>query len=167
MAYNLLASVVPADVKPNQPIWLNNRDYTMGFLRSETTAKHKVVIVSKAAVHDDVIKWKHFPRYWPFMRGTAEFPTQRPVTRSFDEFFFICAWIKDWVNNHEAGDLRRHCAHYDVIVMASCCVIYFLTRYTFYFQTLYTRYTYHIDGLAQNCNNSRAPIQYKDVVLPV
>ena len=19
--------------------------------------------------HDDVIKWKHFPRYWPFMRG--------------------------------------------------------------------------------------------------
>ena len=21
--------------------------------------------------HDDVIKWKHFPRYWPFVRGTA------------------------------------------------------------------------------------------------
>ena len=20
--------------------------------------------------HDDVIKWKHFPRYWPFVRGT-------------------------------------------------------------------------------------------------
>ena len=19
--------------------------------------------------HDDVIKWKHFPRYWPFVRG--------------------------------------------------------------------------------------------------
>ena len=40
--------------------------------------------------HDDVIKWKHFPRYWPFVRGIhqpAEFPTQRPVTRSFDVFF--------------------------------------------------------------------------------
>ena len=40
--------------------------------------------------HDDVIKWKHFPRYWPFVRGnspeTGEFPTQRPVTRSFDGF---------------------------------------------------------------------------------
>ena len=35
-------------------------------------------------IHDDVIKWKHFPRYWPFAR---EFPTQRPVTRSFDIFF--------------------------------------------------------------------------------
>ena len=34
--------------------------------------------------HDDVIKWKHFPRYWPF---TGEFPAQRPVTRSFDVFF--------------------------------------------------------------------------------
>ena len=20
-------------------------------------------------IHDDVIKWKHFPRYWPFLRG--------------------------------------------------------------------------------------------------
>ena len=36
--------------------------------------------------HDDVIKWKHFPRYWPFVR---EFPTQRPVTRSFDVFFAL------------------------------------------------------------------------------
>ena len=34
--------------------------------------------------HDDVIKWKHFPRYWPFVRGI---PSQRPVTRSFDVFF--------------------------------------------------------------------------------
>ena len=36
--------------------------------------------------HDDVIKWKHFPRYWPFVL-TSEFPSQRPVTRSFDVFF--------------------------------------------------------------------------------
>ena len=32
-------------------------------------------------------------------------------------FPLICTWIKAWVNNHEAGDLRLHCAHYDVIVM--------------------------------------------------
>ena len=47
--------------------------------------------------------------------GPGEFPTQRPVTRSFDVFF--CVWINDWVNNREAGDLRRHRGHYDVIVM--------------------------------------------------
>ena len=40
--------------------------------------------------HDDVIKWKYFPRYWPFYVWnslvTGEFPAQRPVTRSFDVF---------------------------------------------------------------------------------
>ena len=39
-----------------------------------------------------------------------------PVTRSF-EIFFFCAWINSWVNNREAGNLRRHRTHYDVIAM--------------------------------------------------
>ena len=46
----------------------------------------------------------------------GEFPAQRPVTRSFDVFFDLCL-INDWVNNREAGDLRRHVDHYDVSVM--------------------------------------------------
>ena len=33
-------------------------------------------------------------------------------------FSLICVWINGWVNNGEAGDLRRNHAHYDVIVMA-------------------------------------------------
>ena len=33
-------------------------------------------------------------------------------------FSLICAWIKGWVKGREAGDLRRHCSHYDIIVMA-------------------------------------------------
>ena len=38
--------------------------------------------------HDDVIKCKHFSRYWPFVQGIHRwFPTQRPVTRNFDVFF--------------------------------------------------------------------------------
>ena len=32
-------------------------------------------------------------------------------------FSSIWAWINDWVNNREAGDLRHHCAHYDVTVL--------------------------------------------------
>ena len=47
---------------------------------------------------------------------TGEFPTQRPVTRSF-AVSLIFVWINAWVNSREAGDLRRHCAHYNVIVM--------------------------------------------------
>ena len=46
-----------------------------------------------ARVHDDVIKGKHTPRYWSFVRGdspvTGEFSAQRPVTRSFDFFFHL------------------------------------------------------------------------------
>ena len=47
---------------------------------------------------------------------TGEFPSQRPVTWSFGVFFDLCL-NKDWVNNREAGDLRRHRTHYDVTVM--------------------------------------------------
>ena len=32
-------------------------------------------------------------------------------------FSLICVWISDWVNNREAGDLRRHRGHYEVNVM--------------------------------------------------
>ena len=70
--------------------------------------------------HDDVIKWKHFPRYWPYGgEFTGVRPTQRPMTRSFEMFSLICSWINRWVNNGEAGDLRRYRAHYDVIVMTA------------------------------------------------
>ena len=29
-------------------------------------------------LHDDVIKWKHFPRYWPFVRGIHRSPVNSP-----------------------------------------------------------------------------------------
>ena len=62
--------------------------------------------------HDDVIKWKHFPRYWPFVRGIHRSPMNYP-----HEGLWRGALINGWVNNDEAGDLRRHRAHYDVNVM--------------------------------------------------
>ena len=46
---------------------------------------------------------------------TVEFPSQRPVTRSFDVFFDLGGWV----NNREASDSRRHRAHYDVTVMGN------------------------------------------------
>ena len=50
--------------------------------------------------------------------GPGEFPAQWPVTRSFDVFIDLgLNRINDWVNNREAGDLRRHCGHYDVNIM--------------------------------------------------
>ena len=70
--------------------------------------------------HDDVIKWKHFPCYWPFVRGIHRSPVSSPHKgqwRGALIFSLICVWINGWVNNGEAGDLRRHRAHYDVSVM--------------------------------------------------
>ena len=71
-------------------------------------------------VHDDVIKWKHFPRNWPFVREIHRSPVNFPHKgqwRGALMFSLIYVWINDWVNNREAGDLRRQHCHYDVIVM--------------------------------------------------
>ena len=70
--------------------------------------------------HDDVIKWKHFPRYWPFVRGIHRSTAISPHKGQWHGalmFSLICAWTNGWVNNRDAGDLRRHRAHFDVIVM--------------------------------------------------
>ena len=71
--------------------------------------------------HDDVIKWKPFPRNWPFVREIHRSPVNCPHKgqwRGALMFSLIYAWINYWVNNREAGDLRRQHGHYDVIVMA-------------------------------------------------
>ena len=52
-----------------------------------------------------------------FVRGIHRFPSQRPMMRIFDVFFFICAWTNGWANNRDAGDMRRHWGQYDVTVM--------------------------------------------------
>ena len=70
--------------------------------------------------HDDVIKGKRIPRYWPFVRGIHRPPVNSPHKgqgRGALMVSMICGRINGWVNNREAGDLRRYRAHYDVIVM--------------------------------------------------
>ena len=70
--------------------------------------------------HGDVIKWKHSTRYWPFVRGIHRSPVNSPHKghwRGALIFSLICVSTNDWVNNREAGDLRRHRAHYVVTVM--------------------------------------------------
>ena len=77
-------------------------------------------IVYTCSCHDDATNWKHFPRYWPVVRGIHQSPVDSPHKgqwRGALMFSLICAWINGWVNNRAAGDLRRHRAHYDVTVM--------------------------------------------------
>ena len=70
--------------------------------------------------HDDVMKWKHFPCYWSFVRGIHRSPVNSPHKGQICGalmFLWSAPWIHDWVNNREAGDLRRHHTHYDIIVL--------------------------------------------------
>ena len=70
--------------------------------------------------HEDIIKWKCFLCYWPFVWGIHPSPVNSPHKDQWCRalmFSLICTCINGWVNNGEAGDLRRHHASYDVIVM--------------------------------------------------
>ena len=82
-------SIASSLVFPFRPVVVNpsNTDLLMATIHWTVYLACKIFMQ-----HDDVIKWKHFPRYWSFLRGihrpiTGDFPAQRPVTRSFDVFF--------------------------------------------------------------------------------
>ena len=54
------------------------------------------------------------------LRGNHQSPLTSPHKGQWHgplTFSLICVWINDWVNNREAGDLRRYRTHYDVTVM--------------------------------------------------
>ena len=82
-------------------------------------------------MHDDVIKWTHFPRYWPFVRGIPLSPVNSPHKgqwRGALMFFFHLRSNKRLSKQWWGGDCRRYRAHYDVTVMGFvlCNVWYML-----------------------------------------
>ena len=104
--------------------WWRNQMETFFVLLALCVGNHTPAKVSDA--HDDVIKWKHFPRNWPFVRGIHRSPVNSPHKgqwRGALMYSLICVWINDWVNNREAGDLRPNRAHYDVTVMDLWCFL--------------------------------------------
>ena len=68
--------------------------------------------------------WRHqmetFSALLALCAGNSPAPVNSPHKGQWREalmFTLICARINDWVNNREAGDLRRHRGHYDVNVI--------------------------------------------------
>ena len=94
-------------------VWL----LTVLYIRSDIATCGSV---SSILWHDNVIKWNHFRAIGPLC---GEFTGRWwiPITKDSDAelWCFLCSapWIDSWGNNDEAGNLRRHRAHYDVIVM--------------------------------------------------
>ena len=72
------------ETSPGDQIMTKPPFYSMQAFTKETLQR---------ATRDDVIKWKHFLRYWALCEGNPPvnggFPSQRPVTRSFDVFFVL------------------------------------------------------------------------------
>ena len=68
-------------------------------------------------------KWLHHSNAWwrhqmeAFSALLAICAPHKGQWRGALVFTLICVWINGWVNNREAGDLRRNHAHYDVTVM--------------------------------------------------
>ena len=69
--------------------------------------------------------WRHpmetFSALLALCAGNSPVPVNSPHKGQWRRalmFSLICVWINDWVNNHEAGDLRRYRGHYDVSVMS-------------------------------------------------
>ena len=97
----------------------------------------------------------------------GEFIGQRwiPRTKASDAelwcFLWSAPWIDGWINNREAGDLRRHRTHHDLIVMISisrrpCCGkslkgLYSLNSKTSYRQISWRLETARLDVLLPRC----------------
>ena len=114
--------------RSNQP---TDRDLSYYYMeRNDSLHMHTIILlfINESELHRNVwsIWWRHqmetFSALLAICAGNSpiagEFFTQRPVSRSFG-VLLICAWISSWVNNRESGVLRRHLAHYEVIVMVS------------------------------------------------
>ena len=79
-----------------------------------------LILISSRICHEDVMKWKHVPRYWPFVRGI-----HRSLVNSLHKgqwrgalmLSLNYAWTNRWVNNRDAGYQRRPRAHYDATAM--------------------------------------------------
>ena len=72
------------------------------------------------STHDDIITWKHFRvtvlLCGEFTGSLVNYP-HKGQWRGALMFFIICAWTNGWVNNRDAGYMRRHRANNDVTEM--------------------------------------------------
>ena len=94
-----------------------------GVISNGDNTLRKPLRFSYPSYHDDVIKWKHFPRYWPFVRGIH----RSPVASGAELWCFLGSAPEQTVEqtiDTPAGDLRRRRAHYDITVMTITPKVY-------------------------------------------
>ena len=88
----------------------------------ETNASVSTSMDWNLTIIENIFKWKQMETFSALLAicaGNSPVPLNSPhkgKSHGALMFSLISAWINGWVNNRDAGDLRRNCAHYDVIV---------------------------------------------------
>ena len=101
----------PTHICIARPQWVNHPSWfiiTSLFKKLFNTIQHVHFAGWSQSSQHDVIKWKHFPRFWPFVRGIyrspLNSPTQRPVTRRINK----SKQPRGWWFETPSGTLWRH-----------------------------------------------------------
>ena len=113
-------------------VWYFQQQLDLYFSRHPALSVYKTVYCSGTAWivpglnfvvrvrdHNHVNKWKHFPRYWSFVRGIHWSPVDSPHKGQWRGTltFSLITGTNTWAINGDTGDLRRHRAHHDVILI--------------------------------------------------
>ena len=61
-----------------RPCWLIRRKQTQGYISLYGFRRNSKAMEISFQCHDDVTKWKHFSRYWPFVRGIHRWTVNSP-----------------------------------------------------------------------------------------
>ena len=84
---------------------------------------------ARSRLHDNFMRWRWFPRYWPFVRGIhqclVDIPPKTSVTWAL-MFPLVLSLTDGWKNSQVVGDLIRHESHCDGILMDSWNTVYVL-----------------------------------------
>ena len=117
LIYNVVASQISIRKKATK-----GACRTLSQLHGDFIKKSRVWIRHYSHIY--ISWWRHqmetFSALLAICAGNSPVPVNFPHKsqwRGALMFSLICVWINGWVNNHEAGDLRRYRIHYDVIVM--------------------------------------------------
>ena len=70
--------------------WLSYVDTMSSYPQSQLCIGYSMITVRQHS-HDDVIKWKHFPRHWPFARGIHR-SSWIPRTKASDAELWCFLW---------------------------------------------------------------------------
>ena len=111
------------------------------------------VLTIDARSHDDVIKWKHFSRNWPFVSGIHRSLVASPYKGQWREalmFSLTCAWTNGWAKPlrgrwFETPSCSLWC-HCNGVIESDRCVL----LSDFYMVLFHSRLFHHNDTFVGN-----------------